>query len=62
MPGEPLHTRHALGVSLPRVNLSLGDEALVRRGVRLEVDADVLGNVEEGAALESKDKVSNQIE
>ena len=48
---EPLDAGDALGVSLPLVDLLLGQEALVRRNFCLEVDAHVLRDVQEGAVL-----------
>ena len=49
--GKPLDAGDGLGVSLPLVYLPLGDEALGRRVVGLEVDPDILRNVEERPAL-----------
>ena len=49
--GEPPDDGDALAVARPGVDLSLGDEAFGRRLGGLEIDAKVLGRVEEGAAL-----------
>lgn len=48
---KPLYARNTLCVTLPLVNLPLGQEALVRRSLGLEVDSHVLWDVEEGPVL-----------
>ena len=49
--GEPLDAGDALCVALPFVDLLLGQEALVRRHLRLEVGTDVLRDVQERPVL-----------
>ena len=49
--GEPLDAGDALCVALPFVDLLLGQEALVRRNLGLEVGADVLRDVQERPVL-----------
>jgi hypothetical protein len=49
--GKPADDRDALAVSRPCVDLSFRDETLGRRLARLQIDAQVLGRVQEGATL-----------
>jgi hypothetical protein len=51
---EPLDAGDALGMALPLVDLFLWDETLVRWGLRLQVDADVLRDVQERPVLRSR--------
>ncbi len=49
--GKPADDRDALAVPRPCVDLSFRDETLGRRLAWLQIDAQVLGRVQEGAAL-----------
>jgi len=49
--GKPADDRDALAVPRPCVDLPLRDETLGRRLARLQIDAQILGRVQEGAAL-----------
>ena len=49
--GEPFDAGNTLCVTLPFVDLPLGQETLVRGNLSLEVDANVLWDVEEGPVL-----------